>query len=141
MTDIHISSFFNPLEWCACYGVTMTHCKAGRVQEDEIPESLYEELLWGARYLWDKGLKFDAIDFDDDGSILFTRSEPVPGSFPAPVYFGSKGLLWIVRTAKEYLEAKASWLEEDIDMLRELEESIERQKRKIIEHERRHTIH
>jgi hypothetical protein len=140
MNVIHVSSFFTPMEYCAVYGVMLAHSKAGRIAPQDAPETQYEELLWGARYLWDKGLEFDAIDFDDDGSILFVQTEPVPGSFPAPVYHAQKGLLWIIRTAREYLQEKASWLEEDIDMLRALEESVERQKRKIIEQQRTVTL-
>lgn len=140
MAQIHISSFFNPNEWCAVYAATMVHRLDGRIPDDDLPGSCYEELLWGSKYLWDNGVPFMAIDFNDDGSIQFLQAEPVKGSFPAPIYMEKKGLEWILTRAIKHLEKVGSWLKEDIDMIRGLQHSVRKKKKKVARLQRQHDL-
>jgi len=114
--------FLTPPEFCLSYAITIAHIESGQISEQDVPEGLDEYLMWGSRYLWERGVEFTNITFDkDEGRMrILDATRPVRGAFPFAVYLG-RGFDWIFERAVEYAREVITWDQHDLQLLEELE--------------------
>lgn len=134
-------AFWTPNEFAAAYVITMVNAKEGLIPPAEYPETGYEEMLWGTKRLLDFGARFEAIEIDNDGELTYLRSDPVPGSFPVPVYHNQKGLWWLCDRAVKFCEDKIPWMKDEVDMLREFRNHVAEVNKRRVRHQRNQNLH
>ncbi len=113
----HFAMYLTPREYCASWGIGVLLMRQGKISEEDMPRTHLEETLYGCRWLWERGVPFQAIDFDEEGNIEILQTRPVQGSFPVMTYIGH-GPEWMLQQATKetrrysFLKAESRQLHE-----------------------------
>jgi hypothetical protein len=110
---------FTPPEWCLSVALAMAHNLNGVVPTEDAPQDMMDHLLYGSRWLWEQGIKFELVDYEDEGPMKFKGAGPARGAFACDDYTDRKGVDWILAYGLQYGKRVMPWKKLELEMIQE----------------------
>ena len=116
-----ISRMFTPLEWLAVSGLFLAHKEADALLP-ELDWTMRDVLMWGARYLQERGYAFKGFSISDDDEVVLKEDRDMGG---APALYGM-GPYTALAAAESLLLNELPDATDDLDMVRSLQDKAQR---------------